>query len=407
LTWVESSPASGLRAAHKAEAVRRAIDAAPRDPRLHAGLGAALFEMRRFDEAADALEAALALDRHGFAAWPMLAACMLRSRRAADALDLCDRRWTRDRDASWHYLRGRALEKLRRTDEARAEHLRVVALGDPGLNSVRALLESWARDLDGAALLDFCDAAGERYRDTAAIRAYRALGYSLTGRRDDARALVDLDRAVVRVPFDPPAEFGGIEGFNQALGEAILADPPPSPFLGDADMNYAIRIRDSAPLAALRAFIRKAIADYAARLDTLGLAGVLPPPPENGRLGCGTVVLRREGRNRQHIHTTAWVSTVYHVRVPELPEGDNEHRGALALGVCDEIAPGHRAAWGERYLPPTPGMLTLFPSHFFHDVVPTRSDEPRISVVSDLNPLPADMTAETAAAVQDSAPDRD
>lgn len=406
MNWIESAPASALRAAHRAEAMRRAIEASPRDPRLHAAYGAVLFEMRRFPEAVDALEAAATLDPTGFAAWGMLAACLLRSRRHAEALDLCDHRWTGERGANWHYARGRALRKLGRPDEARAEHLRVVELGDPGLNSVRALLEGWAKDLDGPALLDFCESVDHRYRDTAAIRAYRALGYSLTGRGAEARALVDLDRAVARVPFDPPAEFGGIHAFNHALGEAILADPPPSPFLGDADMNYAIRIRDSAPLTALRSFIRTAVADYCARLDELGLTDIMPPPPERGRLGCGTVVLRREGRNHQHIHTSAYVSTVYHVRVPELAEGDNEQRGALALGVCDELAPGHRAAWGERYVPAVPGMLTIFPSHFFHDVVPTRSDEPRISVVSDLSALPAGTSAEAAATLTDE-PDDD
>jgi tetratricopeptide (TPR) repeat protein len=393
MAWIETSLASGLRASQKAAALRSAVAVRPNDPALHTSLGDTLYELRRFGEAMEAYETAIALDRAGFASWQAFAACQLGARRPADTLELCDRRWPGHGNPRWHHARGRALSKLGRSAEARAEYSRALELGDPGLHSLRALLQGIAREGDGAALLDFCDAEGARYAETAAIRAWRAAALSMLGRSEEARALVDLDRSTVRVPFDPPPEFGGIEAFNQALAEAILADLPPSPRPEDPDMNYAVRARASAPLTALRAFIRASIADYVGRLDELGLAPVMPTPPEHARLTCGAVVLRRDARNKQHVHTTGYVSTVYHVQAPVL----DGNRGALALGVCDELTGGHRAAWGERYLEPRAGWLTIIPSHVFHDVVPTGSDEPRISVVADLCPLPADTPADVAA----------
>jgi hypothetical protein len=56
------------------------------------------------------------------------------------------------------------------------------------------------------------------------------------------------------------------------------------------------------------------------------------------------------------------------------------------LGCCDEYTRGHAPVWGTRRIKPEPGVLLIFPSHIFHDVVPTGSDEPRISVVADLKP---------------------
>jgi Flp pilus assembly protein TadD len=382
MTWIDSNLASGVRAPQKAAALRSAIAKHPDDPALHAALGEALFELRHFGEAIAAYETASMLDPAGFSDWQMLAACQLRAHRPADVLAL---RWPGEGTARWHQARGAALAKLGRQAEARAEHLRAMALGDPGLHALHALLQSVAAEGDGAALFDLCDGEGAPFADTAAIRAWRAAALSMLGREDEARALIDLDRSTVRVPFDPPPEFGGIEAFNRALAAAILADPPPPPRAEDPDMTYSVRARASAPLAALRDFIRASVADYVGRLGALGLAEVMPPPPEQARLTCGAAVLRHGARNKQHVHTTGYVSTVYHVQAPAL-EG---RRGALALGVCDELTGGHRGCWGERYLAPRAGWLTIIPSHVFHDVVPTHSAEPRIAIVSDLIPMRA------------------
>ena len=78
--------------------------------------------------------------------------------------------------------------------------------------------------------------------------------------------------------------------------------------------------------------------------------------------------------------------------MPELDASAGDHRGDLVLGPCNGLAGGHRACWGERHIPAQEGWLTLFPSHIFHDVVPTGSDAPRISAVADLSPVREGMT---------------
>jgi hypothetical protein len=58
--------------------------------------------------------------------------------------------------------------------------------------------------------------------------------------------------------------------------------------------------------------------------------------------------------------------------------------GALVLGSLDGLTEGYVPCWGTRNIKPVPGVATLFPSHIFHSVMPTRSEHPRIAVPFDL-----------------------
>jgi hypothetical protein len=75
---------------------------------------------------------------------------------------------------------------------------------------------------------------------------------------------------------------------------------------------------------------------------------------------------------------------VYHLKVPDAVRGANDSRGALVVGCCDEIAAGHAPCWGTRTIKPVEGWLTVFPAHIFHDVVPTFSEDLRISLIGDV-----------------------
>ena len=163
-------------------------------------------------------------------------------------------------------------------------------------------------------------------------------------------------------------------------------DPPALPSAEGFAINYAPRTGDRPAMLALTGFIRTAVEDYLASREARGMAAALPSPPAAGRLSLATNVLSHDGTNGEHIHPAGYVSAVYHVRAPA-DAGDG--RGALLVGGVRGTTDGHAACWGERAIPPQPGMLTLMPSHFFHDVAPTRSAEPRISVACDLRPIEA------------------
>jgi tetratricopeptide (TPR) repeat protein len=384
MIWLETEPRRPVRPEVKLALLERAVAADPSPANL-AALGALHRAHMAWDEAAAAYEAAARADPTEFGEWSNLADSYLQLGRLSEALDACDRGARLLGPDALAYRRGLVLHGMGDIAGARAELERALAAGIPARGPLNPLLHILARQQDGTELLEFCDALPADVRDRVLVRAFRAIAYSRLGRADDARMLVDLDAYIVRLPFEPPE---GIETFNAALAREILADPPALPSAEGFAINYAPRTGDRPAMLALTGFIRTAIEDYLASRETRGMEAALPSPPAAGRLSLATNVLSHEGTNGEHIHPAGYVSAVYHVRAPaDGREDGGDDRGGLLVGGVAGTTGGHAACWGVRALRPEPGMLTLMPSHFFHDVAPTRSAQPRISVACDLRPV--------------------
>lgn len=369
--------------ADSALVLQQAIAQHPDNARLRLMLG---IEQRDAGDHAAALELfrdAVRLDPSLGAAWAGAGFCLRKLGRLDELLAWCEGPWAGNA-ADRAFERGRALIRLGRVGEGQ-DALREAARGEfPRTQALRTLLESLARAGDATGILAACD-LDPRQCDLALVRGYRAIAFSMLDRVDAARAIVDLERCVMRYRFDPPTALGGVDAVNQRLGDAILADPPTAG-ARSADLNYRPRLHADPDLLALRDFIRSSMRDYLVRTEAVRAAAMMQEVPQAATLSFGTVVLRHSGRNRQHLHPIGYLSSVYHVRVPPPVTDENPHRGALVLGPCDELAGGHRPCWGTRHIPAAEGWLTIFPSHVFHDVVPTQSADPRISIISDLNP---------------------
>jgi hypothetical protein len=303
------------------------------------------------------------------------------------ALEACRRGEARGRSAEFHFQKGRALLKLQRPAAAQDAFLAAVKSGAPHFPTLRALLTPLARQPDGAELLDFCDALPQPCRHTALVRAHRAIALSRLGRTREALQIVDLDRYVARVTFDPPSQFGAIDQFNRQLADDILADRASNEAASEGfDFNPAPQFHRSETFVALRAFIKSAIDDFLTEARARGFDTVMPPPPAEGALYQSSTVLRGPGHNGEHVHGNAYISTVYHVAVPDSIVTADDNRGALALGCCENHTGGYTPCWGTRHIKPVTGTLVIFPAHIFHDVVPPRTDQPRIAVAADLQP---------------------
>ncbi|HEX4301299.1 MAG TPA: putative 2OG-Fe(II) oxygenase [Rhizomicrobium sp.] len=386
MRWLESEPSLVVPIDVRIALLNRAIEAGPRNPLLRQQLGDALDRRGDLRGAVEALEIAATLAPEDFSAWASLARLYTKLGEPNAALAACDRAAVPA--AAICYQRGVALRALRRSDEARLAFLSAMKLDDRDLASVKALLAPLARDPDGGLLLEFCDSLSPYCRDTALIRAHRAIAFSRLGRTEDALEIVDLDRHVARVPMPVPPPFDTITQFNAALAQEILADPTPASVSREGlDLRYEPSTSRSPALLALYAFARAAMEAYAGETAQRGLDRVQPPPPEQARLFTSNVVLRQDGRNGEHVHAQAYISGVYHVVVPDSVREAGDERGSLAVGKCETYTGGHIPCWGTRHIKPVAGWLVLFPSHFFHDVVPTRSDAPRISVAVDMRPV--------------------
>jgi Putative 2OG-Fe(II) oxygenase/Tetratricopeptide repeat len=385
MRWIEKPRSKPIRAEVLVKLLEKAGGRASERPDWHIDCARMHAVQGNYASAVESYEAAVRLDAEAFRYWANLADayCQLESFDAA--LDACDRS---DSDAPDILCeRGRVLGKLGRRDEAR--EVLLSALRTKGAESaLHTLLRMFAVDEDGTRLLEICDGLAPRYADTAMARAYRAIALSRLGRTQDALEIMNIERYMVRTPFAPPAALGPLENFNRILAEEILGDPSPfSPRRGDLELNWTPRIRNSPRLAALYDFIRAEMLRYLDDMPARGLASIMAPRPDAALFDTFNVVLRNDGSNGEHIHALSHISAVYHVAVPDSVAQAADDRGALALGCCGSHTNGYSPCWKVHHIKPVAGWLTLFPAHFFHDVVPTHTSAPRISVAADLKPI--------------------
>lgn len=387
MRWLECQFDRMVNPAVSTSLLRKAVEKYPDNPALQERLGNALVACQQARDAMGPYEVALRLAPDKFRAWHMLALLHSESGRPDAAVDLCRRAESQGLVAKIKFVQACALRKLHRLDEARAAVQSALQSGQIHFAALRAYLALLAREPDGAELLELCDTLPRSYQDTALLRAHRAIALSRMGRTEEALRLVDLDRHVIRVPFVPPAQFGGIDRFNRRLADDILVDRSPSKPDG-IDVNYAPNYRLSEAFVALRAFIMAAMEDYLNEARNLGLDAIMRPP-EEGSLWTGSLVLREDAHNGEHIHAEAYLTAVYHVLLPDSVFQASDDRGALALGCCETYTDGYKPCWGTRYVKPVAGSLVIFPAHVFHDVVPSRTNAPRISVPANLEPTAA------------------
>ncbi|MEO8375212.1 MAG: putative 2OG-Fe(II) oxygenase [Sphingomonas bacterium] len=385
MQWVVSDPPPKAPTPEALRSISAAIEAQPHLPALRAFRAGMMMRLGRPDDAIADFVAAMSQDSQGARYTTQIAMCHLRAGRPAAALEVCDYRVPDGPDPAWSLQRGRALVRLARVPEGQAELTRALQAKDPGFSALRSLLPTYGRTGDGGALLAFCDSLEPRHAETAGARGYRAVALSLLGRTHDALDLVDLDRCIVRVPFEPPGEFGGIEAFNQILADEVLATVPEGAPI-DRHVDYLTTVRPDPARTALMVFVRHAVEDYVGRIPERDLGKALPFVPEVAELTSGSVVLRGDSGQGEHLHPTGYLSCVYHVAVPG-PGTTGSDAGALRVGGCASQFAGHEPVWGTRTIMPEPGWLTLLPSHIFHTVLPTRSREPRITVPSDVRPI--------------------
>ncbi|MEJ1969717.1 MAG: putative 2OG-Fe(II) oxygenase [Rhizomicrobium sp.] len=378
MSWIEADAAPQLPPPSvRAALLRKAMEKTGPHPGRQAELALALFDCGDSEGAARMYEAAARADpRH----WVALASVHYVAGRYDAALAACDRAAP---GAAALFLRGKALRRLGRDGEASAA-LRAALEAGAGADALTALLMLLARKGRCARAACAVRRPAAALADTAPVRAYRAIALSRLGRTAEANALVDLERHVARERFVPPESFGGVEAFNRALAERSSPIRPVRAVRDGVDVHYEPRVRDSLAFAALYAFIRDAMQRYIDAMPRRGLDKVMPPPPQAATLFTANVVLRQDGRNGQHIHGLGYISAVYHVRVPDVVAQASDTRGRWRSAAATSRPAATRRAWGTRFIKPEAGWLTLFPSHIFHDVVPSGTAAPRISVAADL-----------------------
>ncbi|MEI9888227.1 MAG: putative 2OG-Fe(II) oxygenase [Rhizomicrobium sp.] len=282
-------------------------------------------------------------------------------------------------DAHARTLKLRSLFMTHRYPEAR----RLIEDGetvDLGVRGVLAMHEDAGTAPER--LLALCAQVLETQPRNAEAHFYRALSLARLGRRDEACAVVDLDRLVRTLSLPAPPSFADGEAFRAALAAEVLANPTQKHDPGYRSTQQGRQVArleqpGTRAVPALLRQIEKAVDAYIADL---------PDAPARAKLHSWAVILGGDGFQRSHYHPTGWLSGVYYVAAPR-PAGANTYPGRLIVGALKEERAALQAAWGTREIEPVPGRLVLFPSYIPHATEPSGIDADRISIAFDVMPV--------------------
>lgn len=215
---------------------------------------------------------------------------------------------------------------------------------------------------------------------------YKAVALAQLGREDEAAAVMGIDHFLQETVLPTPAAFADSAAFHHTLKAEILANPHlHADPVGHASRG-GLRTRvfpapaDVAAPALLDA-IRNAVTVYAA-----GLTGHHPfvaARPASASFTPWALIFRGDGYQRLHHHPGRWLTGVYYVSLPDIPEDPDAFPGGIVLGGLPDWA-GIEPAWPLRRISPKPGTLLLFPSFVPHETLPTGREGERISVAFDI-----------------------
>jgi tetratricopeptide (TPR) repeat protein len=139
------------------------------------------------------------------------------------------------------------------------------------------------------------------------------------------------------------------------------------------------------PVAELCRWIDDRVRQYLEEIPKSESHPYLAWSPKRWDMDIWAVVMQSGGFQQPHIHTDGWLSGVYYVAVPEEVISGDDPRGCLELGrppapFCDS------GEFPTRTLRPGPGRLNIFPSFLWHRTLPYESKEERICIAFDVKP---------------------
>jgi tetratricopeptide (TPR) repeat protein len=243
---------------------------------------------------------------------------------------------------------------------------------------------------DAASALRHCEALRRQDPDDQYLIALETTALRLLG---DARyrELCDYERLILPLRIEPPAPWPDLATFLKDLTASLnrLHDPE-----GHALLFQSLRqgtettqdlTRSTDP--AIRALFGAFAAPIERYLEHIGRGEDALRRRNNGRWrfnGSWSVRLRNRGFHTSHVHPRGWISSAFYVELPDLMAEARTDEGILSFGTPSILTTPPLEA--EHSVRPTPGMLVLFPSYFWHGTVPFESPQPRLTVAFDAVP---------------------
>jgi len=274
---------------------------------------------------------------------------------------------------------------------------KALALGErairsmPASTSARALLAAAQLGVgDPKGSLGNCEILLARAPDDQYFIALQTTALRLLG---DARygQLCDYRKLVLPLDISPPPPWKNLPGFLTDLTASLnrVHDPNGHALLfqslrhGTETTRDLTRSTDRAVRGLFEAFAEP-IARY---LEHIGKGTDALRRRNGGRWrfnGSWSVRLRDRGFHMSHVHPRGWISSAFYVALPDVMAEAATDEGVLSFGKPGILTtPPLEPEYTVR---PTPGMLVLFPSYFWHGTVPFQGPQFRLTVAFDAVP---------------------
>ncbi|MCH7864397.1 MAG: tetratricopeptide repeat protein [Proteobacteria bacterium] len=340
----------------------RACQVFPKSSEAHSNLGRALVFSQRIEEAERALKKSLELD---------------------------------PQNAEAHNQLGQVYAKQERFKEAVAEHQEAIRFA--GGNAL--YYEEFGNTLT---------LAGE-YREAVDVllkghelnpRGSNILGALTIAMKEtgDNRVSFFLNNEFVTTRFiEVPDGFDSLDDFNDALHKEHKARhvdephwggfswPPGQTQHGGTQIPGNVFANPSGMTAILKQQISKAMTEY--------LGGLKQDPdhpflrylnPDFRFTGAFSNIIHPSGYDGSHVHPEGWISGVYWVKMPDLPEESwDAGEGCTQFGEPPKHLISDRNK-RELLVRPQAGMTAFFPSYYWHGVLPFGGNDTRHAVAFDI-----------------------
>jgi uncharacterized protein (TIGR02466 family) len=173
--------------------------------------------------------------------------------------------------------------------------------------------------------------------------------------------------------------YDDVKELNTALGALInklekeahnVADDTSN--VGGYHSDSKLMNRSEPEIVILRDMIGGAVKEYMERYFEENCSA--PPTDLKIRMWGWGINMREGDINTQHVHPDAKISGVYYPVIPPGQGGGSKSRPGGSIMFCDPRPRAHMNQVGnqitEIVVPPTPGMMVLFPSYYEHCVIP-------------------------------------
>lgn len=203
-----------------------------------------------------------------------------------------------------------------------------------------------------------------------------------TGQHEEGRAICDFENLLKVMNISPPPGYSSLASFNQSLVEVALAAPTR---IMDPTQTNNLFLSSSGPFCDFKDTINRVVKMYYDSFSSTFKHPFLSQKMENWRIDGWATRLKKMDEQEHHFHNHAWLSGVYYAKLP----------GGIGRGVkeegCIEFCrfrsySASRAKAELATIRPEEGIVVLFPSYFYHRILPFQEDDYRVSIAFNFIP---------------------